>query len=322
MVNAERSFDFVDFPENSAPQAELVGHDRLLTDRYHGHLTLQLTALTPVFIASGVTALGRDVDQPVPLLKVMGQDAAGNLILQGTSLKGCIRSVYETITNSRLGVKSDRSPQGGNPPFRPVRRGHTLSPAELVFGTMGLQGLVSITDAVGDRPLELGELPPMFQPRAGKGRKFYYHHNGSSSNIATPGREEEKPDRPASPIHQAPVGSVFTTTLRFSNLTFAQLGALLIALGQDKAHQRCFALKVGAGKGKGMGSIAVQLTSHNITEGSNLKASRYLTYKADDDHLSKRALTEALQAAYDSGLVNVNQLDRLYQILQHPEANP
>lgn len=34
----------------------------------------------------------------------MTQGVEKKILIQGSSLKGCIRSVYETITNSRLGV--------------------------------------------------------------------------------------------------------------------------------------------------------------------------------------------------------------------------
>ncbi|MEO0377095.1 MAG: RAMP superfamily CRISPR-associated protein [Cyanobacteria bacterium P01_A01_bin.17] len=333
------SFDFVDFPATAPSTQPIIGHDRLHRDRYHGGLTLQLTALTPVFSAAGVTALGADVGEPaVPLLKVMTQDVAGCPILQGTSLKGCIRAVYETITNSTFGVEKkigwksaekmkaqeieqltreerilfDRAPRKA--------KNRILSPAELVFGAMGFQGLVSVADAMGDRPLELGELPAMFQPKHGNGRKFYRHQTTSTvPSIAAPPSPASPDEKSPIPIQQAPKGTVFDTTLRFTNLALPQLGALLIALGQDP--KRPFALKVGGGKGKGFGSVRVTLTKHAITKGDRLAESRYLAYQSDPPILSDDILTEARQAACDR-LIHQESLDRLKQILHHPEVTP
>jgi len=316
-MDTERSFEFIEFPDEAPPREPVIGHDRFADDRYHGALTLKLTALTPIFISAGITALGSDVGAAVPLLKVMGQDSAGNPILQGTSLKGCIRAVFETITNSTLGVKGERVPQGRSP--QTGRRGYSLSPAEVVFGAMGLQGLVSIADAVGDRPLEIGYLPPMFQPRSGRGRKFYRHQAPSTASPSFTDHQPTEPAKPPSPIQQAPTGTVFTAKLRFSNLTFPQLGAVLIALGQDPHHS--FALKVGAGKGKGMGSVRVEVAAHAITQGNQLLKSRYLAYKPDEQHLPDHMLSEAIQAAHD-GLIHADQLNSLVQILQYPEVAP
>lgn len=328
-MDANRAFDFIEFPANLPTREQLIGHDRLHPDRYHGSLSLKLIALTPVFISAGITAMGRDVGEAsVPLLKVMGQNREGHPILQGTSIKGCIRSVYETITNSALGVEKkikkkpehmsaeeriffDRKPQRG-------RRNGSLTPAELVFGAMGFQGLVSIADAVGDRPLELGHLPPMFEPNAGRGRKFYRHQDSTATAPSASDIYQPEPDKPPSPIQQAPQGTAFATTLRFSNLSLAQLGALLMALGQDADHR--FALKLGAGKGKGLGSMAVEMAGQAIAPGSTLQSSRYLEYDATTEYLPESIVAEAIQAAHATGLIHSGQLARLQQILQHPEV--
>lgn len=319
------SFDFVDFPTTSPPTGSLTGHDRLHRDRYHGSLSLELTALTPVFIAAGITALGTDVNQPsVPLLKVMGQTAEGYPVLQGTSLKGCLRAVYETITHSNVGAKSQWVPEAIVPRTKMVRRHYDLFPAELVFGTLGFQGLVSIADAVGDRPLELGELPAMFQPKSGRGRKFYRHSapataSGASAPQQADQSSEPSDDKSPSPIQQAPTGTIFTTTLRFTNLSLAQLGTFLIALGQDANHP--FALKVGGGKGKGLGSVRVTRVTPNITTGASLTQARYLAYKPEAQDAGNFSLSTAMQAAHDE-LIQTDSLRRLQEILHYPEGTP
>lgn len=327
-MDANRAFEFIELPIEPPATEPLVGHDRFAPNCYHGTLHLELTALTPVFIAAGITALGSDVGESVPLLKVMVQDSSGNPILQGTSLKGCLRAIYETITNSTFGVEKkvgrDQSTSTATEQRirerRPnqAKRSRSLAAAELVFGAMGLQGLISIYDAVGDRPLELGHLPPMFLPKAGRGRKFYRHHSPALSPAQSSAQPATDPEKPPSPIQQAPVGTVFTTTLRFSNLTLAQLGALLIALGQDPNYR--FALKVGAGKGKGFGSLAVNVRHHARVKSEALHQARYLTYRPDDPSPSDQDLAAAIAAAHASGLIHTEQLQRLQTLLDYPEG--
>jgi hypothetical protein len=321
-MEANRSFDFIAFPPEVSPPAVLTGHDRLHADLYHGSLTLKLTALTPVFISAGITAMGRDVGETVPLIRVMEQDQNGNPILQGTSLKGCLRAVYETITNSRVAVEGEsvgnHKPNKVESKTLKARQNPQLSPAELVFGAMSFQGLISIADAVGDRSLERGYLPPMFQPKHGSGRKFYFHHNPTALTNPQLDAQSPEPDKPPSPIQQAPTGTVFTTTLRFANLTLAQLGAVLVALGQDPDHR--FDLKLGAGKGKGLGSLAVQVSAHQITTGDALKAARYLSYRPPEHCHSDRILTEAIEAAHAASLIHQGQLEALCKILKRPET--
>ena len=322
-MDADRSFEFIQFPPDPPVRESLIGHDRLYLDRYHGCLTLELTALTPVSISAGITALGSDVGVSMPLVRVMGQDANGNPILQGTSLKGCVRAVYEAITNSSVGVEGAKVP-GSHRPNKvegrgaDERRASKLSPAELVFGALGVQGLISIADAVGDRPLEVGYLPAMFEPKLGNGRKFYRHYNSGESTSSLPSSQSAEPAKPPSSIQQAPKDTRFLTTLRFSNLALAQLGALLIALGLDSDYS--FALKLGAGKGKGLGSVKVRLVSHSIAEGEALRQARYLDYQPTGSRLPQKMIAQAIQAAH-ANLIYPQQLRQLRDILQLPGAN-
>lgn len=322
-MDTDRSFEFIKFPTEAPSREQLTGHDRLHVDRYHGSLTLELTALTPVSISAGITALGSDVGASAPLIRVMGQDPNGHPILQGTSLKGCLRAVYETITNSSVGIEGTKV-SGSHKPNKVEgrslddRRASELSSAELVFGALGFQGLISIADAVGDRPLEVGYLPPMFEPKIGKGRKFYCHQTPGILTSSPPHDRSVEPEKPPSPIQQAPTGSCFSTTLRFSNLTLAQLGGLLIALGLDSKY--AFALKLGAGKGKGLGSVQVRLASHSISKGDTLTKARYLDYQVTKPRSEKTLIAAAVKEAHTTKLIHQGQLEQLQDILRPPGA--
>ena len=74
-----------------------------------------------------------------------------------------------------------------------------------------------------------------------RGRKFYPHSY-----------QEDEEVTPTIRIQQAELGKRFTTYVNYSNLTKMQLGALLIALGQDSENR--LGLKIGSGKAVGMGN--------------------------------------------------------------------
>lgn len=300
------SFKLIDFPAQSRSLEPRAGHDRFKHDRIHGWLDLALTAETPVHIAAGFVALGAEVGEPsVPMIRPMVQTAGGKLVIQGSSLKGCIRSIYEVITNSRLGTmpnKPLRTPRG----FEPMK-GTELCAAGRVFGAMSYQGLVSFTDAVCDRKPEVGFLRPMHSPdseqygnhnKIARGRKFYYQ----TCRVA-------EGNKRAVTIQRAPVGSIFTTRLIFKNLALAELGVLLIALGQDQGYQ--IALKLGAGKNQGMGTMTVKVTNLEVIDPRD----RYLSYQAETT--SPELISEAIAQAH-STLIEKSQLDALLEILRYP----
>ena len=294
------AFDWVEFSQNPPDRQALTGHDRFAKERLQGSLRLVLTAETPIFVSSGVTVLGSDVGLNVPLVRVMGQDEQGRLMIQGSSLKGCVRSIYEAITNSTVGVKSE----GVRAEFAPIqakRPNPNLSPAERVFGAMGFEGWVSFSDAVCDHAGEIGYLPPMHEPKrrkdGGIGRKFYFHQSVDRDAEAL------------TAIQQAPIGSLFTATLRVKNLSIAEFGALLIALGQDPAYR--LALKIGAGKGKGLGSATVSIADQTIVRGEALKA-RYSNYRAESAEHFK--LEPAIAQAHKD-LIDLESLVGVHRIL-------
>ncbi|NJR49867.1 MAG: hypothetical protein HC780_10180 [Leptolyngbyaceae cyanobacterium CSU_1_3] len=219
------SFKLIDFPNRCRLPEPRAGHDRFGRDRVHGWLDLALTAETPVHVAAGFVALGVEVGEPsVPMIRPMVHTADGKLVIQGSSLKGCIRSIYEVITNSRLGTmpnKPLKTPRGFEPmKGRELLKGRELCAAGRVFGAMSYQGLVSFTDAVCDRKAEVGYLRPMHSPdseqygdhnKIARGRKFYYQ----TCRVAEGNKRTVT-------IQRAPVGSVFTTRLTFKNLVVHQ----------------------------------------------------------------------------------------------------
>jgi len=310
----------VTFPTAPPPKAKPAGHHKYLDKHFHGALFLTLRVQTPLHVSTGVVALGADVNARVPLIKTMTMDTDKKLVVQGSSLKGCIRAVYEAITNSTLAVNS-RSADKVPRERQPCHKKDELCPASQVFGALDWQGLIEFSDArcTNNNP-STGFMPSLYAPRPArrdyynpkgmaKGRKFYYNFTKSI----------DKGQNQGIPVQQASKDFTFTTEIHFKNLKPEQLGTLLIILGQDPQYP--IALKIGGGKPIGMGTMTV--TVDKIEQSGNLR-DRYSTYAPPEaDQLTGDKLKAFIQAQIQiakSSLIQKDQLTQLAAILAYPST--
>src|SRR5579884_1292346 len=78
-----------------------LGHDRDVPSAWNAHLRVVLTVHTPLLLLDPARATrDRSGHQTYPVRL----DAAGRPYLAPTAVKGMLRSAYEVVTNSRLGV--------------------------------------------------------------------------------------------------------------------------------------------------------------------------------------------------------------------------
>jgi len=315
----QKPYELVSFPKERPNLQRPVGHHKYFSDRLHGTLYLKLKVQTSLHVSTGLVVMGSDIDSKVSLIKTMVQGVDQKLSIQGSSLKGCIRSVYEAITNSTLAVVTNRYKDKIPTERLLCEKKEKLCPASRVFGALNWQGLLDFNDAnctsVG---FSTGFMPSLYRPRPdenqayfirGKvaGRKFYYNTNqaidkGENSGIA---------------VQQAGREYTFITQLHFKNLLPEELGTLFIALGQDPKYP--IALKVGGGKPIGMGTMSVSIDK--IAQPQSLKE-RYSSYQVSaSDELTGNKLAQfkqkQIQAAY-SGLIEKPQLEELAAILRYP----
>ncbi|MGC9504919.1 RAMP superfamily CRISPR-associated protein [Baaleninema sp.] len=345
--NVPKPYDFVSLPQGGKDLKEPAGHKKYRKERIHGVLHLELTVGTALHVSTGAVMMGSDVNANVPLIKTMLTDAEKRLIIPGSSLKGTIRSVYEALTKSCVCKVKTRGSQktknngklrydlkipNGYKECKPrpqeiKERRVELCPACRVFGALGFQGLLEFSDAtVSHTRVETGFMPSLYEPqrdckkyyineqnqiRKGqldgrlKGRKFYYH-----------GKKAVSGGQKGIPVQQASQQYVFETQLPFKNLTLAELGTLLVALGQDVKYP--FALKVGAGKPIGMGSMTVTVKKLEKPESM---CDRYLSYTADIKPLRGEELQQFVRKAIAEAkrnLVQLEQLKQLQAILSYP----
>lgn len=314
---ARKPYELIPFPTQRPTLERPAGHAKFHADKLHGTLFLTLTVQTAVHISTGHLALGSDVGvKGIPVLKTMTTTPNGRLKIQGSSLKGAIRAMYEAITNSTLAVMMSQYRNRIPPERHPCRNKEQLCPASRVFGALNWQGLVEFRDAIATGTGSgVGSLPPLYRPRPdqckayfkkenGKviGRKFYYTHKKALQGSSR-----------GTPTQQAMQNTVFKTQIHFKNLTPAELGTLLTVLGQDPNHPML--LKVGGGKPVGLGSL--QVTLDKIERPGNLKDrySRYDPPQADtlEGEALKAFVQKQIQAA--QGYILPEQLKRLAAIL-------
>lgn len=317
---APKPYQFVSFPRERPRLERPTGQDKFDKKLVHGTLYLTLQVQTSLHVSTGVVVPGSDVESRVPLIKTMVQGTEKHLLIQGSSLKGCIRSVYEAITNSTLAVITGRYRDKIPPERLPCRNKQELCPASRVFGALDWQGLIEFNDAkcqsVG---FNTGFMPSMYRPRPeaclderGKvaGRKFYYHAI----------RAIEKGQNQGIPVQQAARAYTFTTQLQFKNLKPEELGTLFVVLGKDSKHP--IAIKVGGGKPIGMGTMTVDITQARILEKFEDLRARYSQYAPSDNNLLtgerlQKFIQEKIKIAH-SQLIQLPQLQQLAEILRYP----
>jgi len=310
--------------------------------RYSGMLKCTLEALTPIISIdqrnprlyqlkdTDGTLLkfksGQKRGKPCPEIKSFNfiRNRHGQVFLQGTSLKGMIRSVYEVITNSCLKLASTigYNDVGGHKNAE-CNDLHNLCPACRLFGTikgdkLHCQGRVVFIDAFlvkgnlkpeppisnqspSGKPFHflkvLSSPKPRHHPTYGKkgqrngpiaGRKFYYHH-GKNTKFSV---NEHKACHSIAIEEYAPVETRFGFEVYVENLDKKEFENFILAL---ELHEG-FGHKIGLGKAIGLGSccITINRDQSSITKGSG----RYKDWKAAADttwYSLKKELPDALK---------------------------
>lgn len=318
-----KPYELISFPKERSRKNPPAGHHQYLGDRLHGTLFLTLKVQTTLHVSTGVVVMGSDIGSRVPLIKTMVQNIDQKLSIQGSSLKGCIRSAYEAITNSTLAVITSRYRDKIPQERLPCKNKQELCPASQVFGALDWQGLIEFSDAKCENTgFATGFMPSLYRPRPDQrrayfdargnvaGRKFYYHTI----------RAIDKGQDRGITVQQAAKEYTFKTQIQFKNLTAAELGTLLIVLGQDPKYP--IALKVGGGKPIGMGTMTVEVTAARVLQNKGDLRDRYSSYNPpESDSMTGTKLQQFMQKniqAANSSLVQATQLQQLAKVLKYP----
>lgn len=299
-------YNFVPLKSDKPKRSEgYPGKLKFHKDRYSGMLKCTLKALGPLISIDQRTS-DKEKIKPFNFLK----DYQHNPIIQGSSLKGMIRSIYEAITDSCMtlacthGESIKRRNDKIKYEYQDIGNYHNnkcsnikaLCPACRLFGIIGkddrpCQGRVRFSDAI----LKHGELikkrtylkilsnpKPHHHATYGKskhpngliaGRKFYYHH-GKFPKFSV---NERNARRSIAIEEYAKVGNKFEFEVYVENLAKEEFEDLILALELDEGLGH----KIGLGKAIGLGSccITVDRNQSSITIGSD----RYLKWNSTKD---------------------------------------
>ncbi len=282
--------DWARSPERRPP----VWHHRLIgqqTQRlYSGQLEVDVYAETPLFIADP-RSVSPDPQKPAQSM----QNQHGEYIIPGSSLKGMLRCLVETLGNGCLTLFDGRyerssvdytraAPEG----FQHCDNNTKLCIACRIFGMLmeGTRGVflgkVNIGDAIVDpgrvylfNPIYTGVTDTPKPHHAAfyldqarnhiAGRKYYFHHDPAKSP-KTENRLLPIPNRPGvyrnKYIQPLDYDTRFHFRIDFTALEADEFGALLlaVALEEDMRH------KIGYGKPLGLGSISLQPISLTLVD--------------------------------------------------------
>lgn len=245
-------YRYVELP--AQPERRVRGearHDRRVPGAWTGRIGLELQCVQPVHVGSGFLNY-HEADDPGRFQVSQGAVSLdGRPVIPGSTLKGVVRSRYEAITKSCLLFALPKDVRADASGFEPCscEKGREseaiLCPACALFGMMNLRARVSFEDAVAPAGVGFvaGELPEQFGPRPEKMVKDGQVRGRKLSR----GRYRTEP--PGDPkmlrVEAIPSRTQLEGAIRVWNLTDAELGGLLAALG---VTPRSF-LKVGRGKG-------------------------------------------------------------------------
>lgn len=296
-----------------------------------GRMEGTITTLTPLFIPGSEK---NDVRQ----FRLNGHKQP---IIPGSSLKGLMRSLVETIGPGCWWLV-DRDHQDKLPPdFRQCRDRSALCPACRMFGMMQtgrdaqmLEGHVRFDDGVCAEP---SYLEPMYTPILSNpkprhtawyftgrnetkhatglptGRKYYYHQPTvtAASGLRTTRQHEQAQNMQIAPLD---AGCSFVFTASFENVSNRDLELLLYAIVLEESMRH----KLGYAKPAGLGSIEIKLTRLEVRD----MAQRYTAEGRANRGaaLEGEALQSYLQAATARFRSNTasNTLNDLRRIWAYP----
>ncbi len=267
-------YDFVRIDWNKAVERKPANRHHQFTGR-SGRIAGTLTTLTPLFIP------GSGAHLP----KTFITNRQGQAIIPGTTLKGLVRSLVETIGPGCWwlfgGPHQNKLPRA----FKQCSDVNNLCIACRMFGLINnstlLEGQVNFDDAICKEPVNHPAIYTIIlsSPKARHsafyldqqgnlaGRKFYFHYSEEPEDVTEwlpSGSQPYNEQNRAQNQYIKPIGpnSVFKFSMQFNNLREEELQLLLYALMLEPEIRH----KVGYAKPAGLGSVEIKLTQLELID--------------------------------------------------------
>jgi len=287
-------------------------HRQQSPDHLSGMLKGVISSITPVHVGTGEFTLARLLS-PRPTNAADFELAAAffrlenHVCVPGSSIKGVFRHLFEMVTRScfaqadtrpRTGLAVESAMRGCR--YRADDRGGRnpiqVCPACRVFGAQGYLGSVYFRHALIEAETEIVRVPSRWTPavqHADK-RKLYSHAKAIADAVE--------------PTEALPSGTHIPLEMEFRNLTPAELGLILMLMGQDASAP--LYPKLGALKAFGFGAVEIQITDIQV-----ISAMDYLHFEAtsvEDTTSIQRYIEHARQ---DTELLQSRQWERIQKVL-------
>lgn len=332
--STEKPYQFVPFPTEQPLRKEGAGQDRIQKGYLSGWLELELVTLSPLQVATGITDFvksTRGEQLALTQVSMKRRDASDPsrmiraTVLPGSSLKGAVRSLVEALSPSCVPIVSSLVLSTLPRHLTRCTDVKRLCPACRLFGMSGGEknnyiGQVSISDAqVPPGNLSYLSTPLLWAPARSRGRSLppRYLSQGKAK-----GRKLYEHRRAASgpdPRFVIKEGVTIPTRLYFTNLSEAELGLLIAALGNHPQYP--FPIKIGAGKPVGMGSVEVQIKAavllaggEGIKQAGRLGGAMGKAERVEGDTLKGR-LAQWAKKAEQQRLLLTEQLKEVAKVL-------
>lgn len=322
----EKPYELIEFVAGALQRQAGVGHEALHTATLSGQFELYLIARTPVQVANGSfdvakTRQGEEIVAQGSSIQRYGAQTgkvSKQPLLPGSSIKGMVRSLLETIASCCVATVAGAIRREIPSHLARCTKVEQLCPACRLFGMSGsgtenYQGQVSIEDAVLiDGSQVIVRTPLLWAPAQG-GRRLPPRYLRGNAAI---GRKVYYPSLPAlGPDARVALkqGSTLRTQLHFANLTAAEMGLLIAALGLHPDYR--FIPKIGGGKPVGLGSVETYLNQvlvYGDVKRTGRLGGKPVQYSGDDLANQLKAWTQAATAAQ---LLNETALHAVAEVL-------
>ena len=311
-----KPFALVQIPSFPPQKEEHPTHERFW--ELTGKLELKMTVVSEyLFVGSGDYEFNLRAGPEEPDVWYTFYRCNGQICVPGTSIKGAIRSILEAISNSCVSQASKGESESIEEHHRACssKQGPRLCPACRIFGTTGYRGRLNFSDSYPqDRlQIEIVKIPELWQPRLSTARRFY------KTNQFQP-LSDKRPEKNFRFLEAMRKGTKIQTTMQFENLTKAELGLVLHALGwklEGEKLKEAFCPKLGGAKPRCLGSVKFEplrlcLLSHSPSSwlGSQIKEGTELL----------GFLAECMKACEESGLLYRKSWEELVGALQPQDA--
>ncbi len=330
-------YDFVRIDWGRLPKRRRpVWHHRMLGENaqrlYTGHLDIDIYAETPLFIADPRS------NSPDPRKAAQSKkNSQGEYIIPGSSLKGMLRNIVETLGNGCLTLFDGRYEHSSvnyqrelPPAFQHCSNNTDLCIACRMFGMLKERaqgvflGKINIGDAYANNEKVYLYDPiytqPLMEPKPHHasfyldesrqhiaGRKYYFHHSPDQEPL-TARSLVYMGGRPANryiqPLDQS---TQFHCRIDFTNLEADEFAALLFAITLEEGIRH----KIGYGKPLGLGSVylfpthlklvdfAARYTQSSKDRGLTLYDDQESLWPFVDEQLDEFRNNHLLQIAFD-----------------------